>query len=108
MLGDLVVVGNNVRGGTRLLNLAIALAGDYLNTLLMSANTHNGAATTTSVGLSNTTGAGATQVCITGNMLLTAALAKANINFVEAPATGRWNGVVANNMAGVLNQPNNV
>lgn len=107
-VGDLILVGNNVRGGSRLLNLAMSQAGNSLASLQISSNTHNGSATTTSIGISNSTGSGVTQVAIVSNILLTSALAKANINFVEAAATGRFNGVVENNTSGVVNKPNNI
>lgn len=102
------VKGCTAIAGARFLDLALTQASDYLRSLTLSGNTHDGSATATSVGLSNAGPALAPQVCITGNNLLTSVYAKANIAFAETAASSKWNGVVENNMAGVTNKPNNV
>lgn len=107
-VGTLHIAANSAKGGARFLDLALTQASDYLRVLNISANTHDGSASATSVGLSNAGPSLVPQVCITGNNLLTSAYAKANIAFAETAASAKWNGVVENNMAGVTNKPNNV
>lgn len=107
-VGTLHIAANSAKGGARFLDLALTQASDYLRVLNISANTHDGSASATSVGLSNAGPSLVPQVCITGNNLLTSAYAKANIAFTETAASAKWNGVVENNMAGVTNKPNNV
>lgn len=107
-VGTLHIAANSAKGGARFLDLALTQASDYLRVLNISANTHDGSASATSVGLSNAGPSLVPQVCITGNNLLTSAYAKANITFAETAASAKWNGVVENNMAGVTNKPNNV
>lgn len=107
-IGDVMISGCTFKGGARLLDLAMTQTDDYVRTLNVFGNTHNGAASGTSVGLGNSAITGNTQVSIIGNMLLGASLSKVAINFVETAASGRWNGVVENNMATINNKPNNV
>lgn len=103
-----MISGCTFKGGARLLDLAMTQTDDYIRTLNVFGNTHNGASRGTSVGLGNSAATGNTQVSIIGNMFLGTSLAKAAVNFVETAASGRWNGVVENNMATINNKPNNV
>ncbi len=108
MFRTVSLVGNDVTGGLRMLDVSITQATHYLRALIVSSNTNNGGASANAMTLSNPTSAVVPQVVITGNLLLTAAFAKAVINFADTAVSGKWNGVVSNNMATVTNTPNNV
>lgn len=106
---DLLNIDNNsVHGGSRFIVLTLNNAADYVRALKMSNNNSFDAAGADPFRLSNASSSVNTQVMIVGNTALTAAGAKQDINFIENAASGKWNGVVENNLADITQKPNNV
>lgn len=99
--------GNRGRSGARPLNINLAQASARVNSLSAQNNNWFDSNNSDAFSLSNASGVNV-QVNMIGNSLLSTSNSKKDIRFNETAASGRWNGIVANNMAGVINTPNNV
>lgn len=105
----LEIEGNNFPGGNQFLVLNPQNSTDYVNLFRLQDNISVGTNNANSILLTNSASSVNTQVIVTGNTVVTSSYtAKQNLYFNNSAASGKWNGVVANNMATVVNTPNNV
>ena len=104
---QIVFDGNTGRGGDRALYVYMAQSTDYINNLTAHNNSWFNTSILDAFYLSNLSDID-TQVAMTGNLLMAANNTKKSIKFEESAASGKWNGVVENNMADIVNKPNNI
>lgn len=95
----------SVSGGAALANIGLSSVSSYVRTLLISDNSCRALQTGIILNSASST---PVELNICGNLLLDASDNKVPIDFFQVAASGRWNGVVENNMSGINNKPNNV
>jgi hypothetical protein len=100
--------GNMGSEGSRALDISTLTNSDHIHSLIANANTWFGGSDADSFKFDNANTTDHVQVSACANILLSSSKTKQNINFVQTAGSGAFNGVVENNMATVLNKPNNV
>lgn len=97
-----------INGGGRYIDIALGSSSSRIKTLEIIGVLATGAASASGFNLDSSSDT-TTQVMIANNSLYASNLSsKQTISFIQTAASGKWNGVVENNMAVISNKPNNV
>lgn len=99
--------GNRGSSGNRPLNVDMQASGTRVKSIVVGNNQWHDSNATDALKFNSASDTNM-QVLVVGNSLLSSSLTKKDINFVQNAASGKFNGIVANNLAGVINTPNNV